>query len=200
MLFGEKLEPVEGMELKGYVPFMVPGINAKIFGGRYVNYRPLARRMIGVKMAAEIEHPYNISIPTDDFCTPSVEDMTNGMIAAVTAMHKGNDIYAGCMGGTGRTGLFMACMMKVASYMSPGAYPPYLTPVEMVRQWYRPHAVETAEQQEFVADFDIKPVVAAVKCLVKPVFTQVKVVEVEVPAKLGFWGHLRAAWYALRGK
>lgn len=125
-------------------------IKGMIFGGPFRKYVPGTRRLIGVKMAAEIDHPHEISIPTEDFSIPEFNDMEQGMVHAITYMAEGYDVYAGCMGGIGRTGLFMGCMAKLMKDMGEPVY----DPVKYVRHHYKAHAIETQEQQDFVRTFD----------------------------------------------
>ncbi len=145
------------MELNKSVPVKFGKFEGKIFGGPFRHYKPGTRRLIGVKMAAEINHPHDVSIPTEDFSVPSVGDMQAGLIKAVQAIALGSDVYAGCMGGIGRTGLFMGCLKKCLNDFSGERE----DPVKFVRQHYKGHAIETQEQQDYVRTFDSAPVVAA---------------------------------------
>jgi len=61
----------------------------------------------------------------------------------------GKQLYIGCMGGWGRTGLFMALLAKASGISDPVAF---------IREQYTPHAVETKEQQDYVANFDVSPI------------------------------------------
>ena len=51
----------------------------------------------------------------------------------------------GCLGGQGRTGLFLALLAKVWGIADP---------VKYVRRVYLRRAVETRDQEEWVADFE----------------------------------------------
>lgn len=104
--------------------------------------------MFGVKMAKEIDMPCDVSVPTADFKTPPVQSMQEGVRKTLEAMARGERVYVGCMGGIGRTGLFMACLAKALGVDQPVAW---------VRKHYIPHAVETKEQGEYVRKFDIVP-------------------------------------------
>jgi len=59
------------------------------------------------------------------------------------AIQKG-EIYVGCAGGTGRTGLMLALLARIAGEEHPIPY---------VRANYKRHAVENAEQEDFVQTF-----------------------------------------------
>lgn len=113
-------------------------------------------------MAVEIGATADVYVDTEDFSVPSVSDMQQGLIKTLQLMSQGNDAYVGCMGGIGRTGLFMSCMVKsVAAIKATLEEPPLLigvSPVEYVRSHYNPHAVETHEQQWYVRNFNTLPV------------------------------------------
>lgn len=142
------------LEKKKAIPVLLGKIHGDCYGGPFRNFDPTERRLIGVKMAAEINHTHDVSIPTADFCVPHEDDMQVGLRDALSLMAEGNDLYAGCMGGIGRTGLFMGCLSKVLIDYHGGTYRGFSDPVLMVRAIYKGHAIETEEQQEFVRGFD----------------------------------------------
>lgn len=145
------------MELKKSIPFRAGVVNATIFGGPFRQYETGTRRLVGVKMAREIDHPHDISIPTKDYSVPDPDDMIAGLLAAIERMAEGNDLYVGCLGGIGRTGLFMAVAAKTLIAYHDGEYAKNTDPVKLVRAYYLPHAVETSEQLSYVASFDVGP-------------------------------------------
>lgn len=102
--------------------------------------------MVGVKMAREIRKTCAVDIPTDDFQVPSRRDLTQGLEQAVGYLVKGQPLYVGCMGGKGRTGLFLAVLCKAFGIPDPVGY---------VRKHYYRHAVETEAQYAFVEAFSI---------------------------------------------
>lgn len=128
-------------------------INTRVYGGPY---RAKPEEMFGVKMAAEIDHPHNVSIPTRDFCVPNTDDVRKGVMQALMAMVNDEVVYAGCMGGIGRTGLFLGVLAKLQSDYRKYKHRPGrgVDPVEYVREHFIPHAIETQEQQDFVRNFD----------------------------------------------
>lgn len=142
------------------IPVDLGVVSGHCFGGRFRDFDPTTRRLIGVKMAAEIDHPCHIDIPTQDFSIPDSNDMQEGMYMALLKMSKGNDIYVGCMGGIGRTGLFMGCLAKILIDYHEGSYLGFTDPVNMVRSLYKGHAIETDEQQAFVRGFDSERLVS----------------------------------------
>lgn len=114
-----------------------------VFGGPY---RDRPANMRGVKMAREIKTGFDVSIPTDDYSTPDLKDLTTGLLEAVDLILSGQAVYVGCMGGFGRTGLFLAILAKAFRVKSPVPY---------VRRKYYPQAVETPEQYKFVTHYRI---------------------------------------------
>lgn len=145
------------MELSKGMPVQFGKLHGMIYGGPFRRYEQGTRRLVGVKMAAEIDHPHEISIPTEDFSVPDILAMQEGISLALRKLVAGNDIYAGCMGGIGRTGLFMGCMAKLmGDYAAKDMdlLAPRLDPVKYVRSNYMGHAIETQEQQRFVRSFD----------------------------------------------
>jgi hypothetical protein len=119
-----------------------------VYGGPYRD-RPEAFR--GVKLAKEIKSPCHVSIPIRDFSIPETSVLNAGLENAVYLLLKGEPVYAGCMGGRGRTGLFLAILAKAFGVASP---------VEYVREHYFNHAVETTEQYDFVMEYPIPTGVA----------------------------------------
>lgn len=116
----------------------------RVIGGPYRN-KPTEH--LGVKMAAEINAPCFVSVPTRDFSTPRREDVEAAVRKLFLPLALGEPIYVGCMGGIGRTGLFLAILTKV--------FEPSVDPVVYVRRYYLSHAVETSEQREWVSRFDV---------------------------------------------
>lgn len=110
-------------------------------------YRSRTKGTVGVKMAVEIKDPCEISIPTRDFSTPSVGDVDAGLRQAVSRLMDGEQLYVGCMGGYGRTGLFLSILAKAFKVSN--------DPVAYVRAVYSPRAVETGEQERFVASYAV---------------------------------------------
>jgi hypothetical protein len=146
--------------LKRSVLFVAGRAHGRIYGGPFAHYKP-TRRLVSVKMAKEIDMKCDISIPTVDYNVPDKAQLLEGCLGAIDELANGNDIYAGCMGGVGRTGLFMAVMLKAQiAYIGTKQ-----DPILAVRQQYNEHAVETKEQEQYVRDFDVKPLVEELETL-----------------------------------
>lgn len=114
-----------------------------VYGGPY-RKKPIM--MKGVKMAAEIVADCDVDIPTRDYQVPDKKKLEDGLRKAVDLILKGEPLYVGCMGGMGRTGLFLAILAKAFRVKSPVPY---------IRKKYYFHAVETPEQYSFVTKFKI---------------------------------------------
>ncbi len=127
----------------------------QVYGGPY---RTKPYDFYGVKMAEEINEPCAVDIPTKDFDVPGVAVMREGLSRGVMAILSGQKVYAGCMGGIGRTGLFLALVSKVFSeadaLVNLDAY--YTGPITHVRTSYKKSAVETVPQIRFIQDFDVR--------------------------------------------
>lgn len=133
--------------------------------GRYFEvaggpYRQKPDEYVGVKMAKEIKAPCRIDIPTVDFQTPPAVEMDEGLRSAINCILLGHPLYVGCMGGIGRTGLFLAILAKAFDVNDPVRY---------VRQNYLQHAVETIQQMQYVKNYEI-PTSVKVKIAVAKVF------------------------------
>jgi hypothetical protein len=126
------------MELK-----TVRGGKFEIFGGPY---RQRPRNFRGVCMAAELaQSAHDVLVPTHDFSTPKVAQLIAGLDRTLDLIIAGEPVYVGCMGGIGRTGLFLAAIAKLWGEEDPVAY---------VRRQYIPHAVETSEQKTFIRNLE----------------------------------------------
>jgi len=144
----------------GNIPLRIGNlINTRVHGGPYRN---IPVDMFGVKMAIEIDHPHDVSVPTRDFCVPEVSDLRAGVVRALMAMINGQEVYAGCMGGIGRTGLFLAALAKVQIEYRRSKHRKGRgeDAVGYVRQHFIPHAVETQEQKQYIEDFDVSDIVS----------------------------------------
>lgn len=139
------------------LPLSLKGTKVALYGGSYVD-RP--KMMIGVKMAAEINQPCDISIPTIDFDVPDPHQFKMGVIRGLIALMEGKEVYVGCMGGIGRTGLYLAAVTKVAAALLTKST---VDPVSYVREHYNSHAVETSQQEKYIKDFDVTQIVKLVK-------------------------------------
>lgn len=82
-----------------------------------------------------------------DFGLPQDPEAAANDIAAAFARAQGGELVeVGCLGGRGRTGTVLACMAVLAGVPGDEA-------VAWIRQAYRPEAVETPQQEEWVRWF-----------------------------------------------
>ena len=82
-----------------------------------------------------------------DFGVPENSGTAAQQIAdAFARARSGELVEVGCLGGSGRTGTVLACMAVLSGVPSSDA-------VAWVRSAYRPEAVETPEQEEWVQWF-----------------------------------------------
>ena len=101
----------------------------------------------GVKLAPEVPQVYDLMLPIEDFSVP--DDERSACACALITFRRilnGEKVYVGCVGGTGRTGLFFAMIAKALGAQDP---------VRFVRKNYKLMAVETAGQQAWIEDLDV---------------------------------------------
>jgi protein-tyrosine phosphatase len=124
------------------------GKDLKVYGGSF--YAADTDEYFTVKMAEEINRDCHVSIPTKDFRVPNEFDLKLGIRQVLEYLAAGGtrDLYVGCMGGRGRTGLFMACLAKAWGKGNP---------IQHVRKTYLASAVETKQQEEYVRQLKITP-------------------------------------------
>jgi hypothetical protein len=123
---------------------------SRLHGGPF-RHAPLD--MAGLCLLEKLPSPGNSKLwrhmPIEDFSVPSDDKIVSEEIKKVfSRLLAGQQVYVGCAGGWGRTGLMLSLIAKVAGQISP---------VEYVRKNYTHRAVETQEQAAYVADFDVKP-------------------------------------------
>lgn len=132
-------------------------LDVSVYGGPY---RSKPTDMLGVKMAVEINAPCDIDIPTKDFNVPDVQTFKLGLAKGLGLLVYGDTpLYVGCMGGIGRTGLYLAGLAKVMSEYRRMRRKKTFDPVSYVREHYLSHAVETKEQQQYIKDLDVTDLV-----------------------------------------
>jgi hypothetical protein len=119
-----------------------------IVGGPY-DYYPGREDAFGVCVREERvpKNGYDVLLPIRDFSVPRDRDaVKEALRKTIEAALDGKPVYVGCMGGWGRTGLFLALLAKACGEKDPIGY---------VRTHYTPRAVETLAQMEYVDKFDM---------------------------------------------
>ena len=124
-----------------------------VIGGPFDAYRPTINADYGVCVRAErVPATADRIVPINDFDVPQPKDralMVDTVKETFRRALRGERVWIGCMGGFGRTGLFMAILAKAAGVQDPVAY---------VRATYYPHAVETPAQALYVSEFDVSEI------------------------------------------
>jgi len=137
----------------GYMPFALGKISTLVIGGpymRFVDRQQTRLPLVGVLMAEELRDvDYTIFVPTRDFSIPLMRLFRKGLMQSIAQMAIGNQLYVGCMGGIGRTGLFLAGLAKIMGVEDPVGY---------VREHYIPHAVETEAQKDFIRALKVEDI------------------------------------------
>ena len=88
-----------------------------------------------------------LTIDWPDFGLPAKpETAARQIVETFERAKQGERVEVGCLGGIGRTGTVLACMAVIAGVRREEA-------VTWVRQHYRPEAVETSAQANWVAWF-----------------------------------------------
>ena len=125
----------------------------EIVGGPYDRFEPAPHRF-GVCVRAEnaARKVKDVWLPIADFSVPSdhaYPDVLKAVTETFAAAIGGKVVYVGCMGGWGRTGLFLCLLAKAAGIKDPIAF---------IRANYTQHAVETLSQETYVNGFDVRPI------------------------------------------
>lgn len=126
-----------------------PVLNGVIVGGNSVLNRVDFPVHIYLEPAAK-RWSQNLTIHCDipDFGVPrDREQFYYAVVTARMALALGEDIFVGCRGGLGRTGMFIACVYALAHDVSPEEA------VRSVRTTYSRYAIETQEQVRYIQSF-----------------------------------------------
>lgn len=159
---GQKTLP---LTLKGG-PFTI--FRAEVYGGPY-RKAPASIggvKVVGVKMAEEIDRECDIDVPTEDYKTPHRITFDRGLREAILALMGDMPVYVGCMGGIGRTGLFLAGLAKYFDLSAEHVTPESAWAKEevttgavgYVRKHYLSHALETKQQQEYIGNILVRSI------------------------------------------
>lgn len=128
----------------------------EIYGGPFRNFKPpVGHNSFGVCLLERDMITSDLHMPIQDFGVPTqtAEEVTKVLVMAYAKALRGKVVYAGCMGGIGRTGIFLSLMAKIAGYSDPVSY---------VRSTFLPQAVETQRQEAYIKAFDVGPAQRAV--------------------------------------
>lgn len=104
----------------------------------------------GVCLTEHGSQAADVHVPIQDFRTPQFyEQVTGAIIEILRYALDGKEVYVGCAGGWGRTGLFLAILAKAVGIEDPIGY---------VRSNYTDKAVETKAQEQYVKSFNVEPI------------------------------------------
>jgi hypothetical protein len=157
--------------MNGQIETKLLGLKVTVMGGPY---REKPEGIRGVKLAPEINAACDVRLDIPDFGIPAVHAVDDALFQTLKILCEDGVIYLGCMGGIGRTGMFMALLMKTIATLNIQveektlwykiknflgyASSPYLGmrnfSVYYVRDEYLSTAVETDEQYSFVSHYD----------------------------------------------
>ena len=129
---------------RGYIEFEFNGHARRIYGGSFF-HAPDDDDFYTVNLMQE--QPDLVStdyFPIKDFSTPQSSSELIEVFEKMLEDEKQRDIYVGCFGGIGRTGLFIGSFLK---YMGNDS------PIYTTRSTYYHKAIETMEQENFVLSF-----------------------------------------------
>jgi hypothetical protein len=165
--------------MNGQIEVKYKGNKVTVMGGPYLD-KPTNIR--GVKLAQEIDAPADVLLDVPDFGVPSLNALNVPIGKALDILEEDGVIYVGCMGGIGRTGMFIALLMKTIGVCEFNKqvngfwgrvkrffkiFPLRLEtgcmvydPVQYVREEYLSHAVETKQQEQLVQEYDPEPLLA----------------------------------------
>ena len=135
-LFSESQAPQYGVDFK-----TPDGRDRTLFGGSFFQ-APRGEAWFTVNLMQEHALPCSRYIPIKDFCVPPQASQLISAFEEILTTDK--NVYVGCFGGKGRTGLFMACLLKYLGDQDP---------ITTVREQYLSHAVETFDQEQYVEWF-----------------------------------------------
>ncbi len=135
------------MTIRGTLPLSVAGQPVTITGGPFDSI-PDGAYGVCLEMGAEKAWLADVKLPTADFGVPDPAALRQAVGEALAQLQAEPDrpLHIGCRAGVGRTGLFMACLVRAAGV--PG------DPLAYVRAHYLPHAAETPAQEAVIRGFN----------------------------------------------
>lgn len=125
-----------------FVEFTFNGVTRRMYGGSFF-LAPDKEDYLTVNLMQEKpELDSAIYFPIRDYSIPNGREDLRKVFEEILASDQ--DVYVGCFGGKGRTGLFMAAFLKYLGDQNP---------IPTVRGQYNEHAVETQQQADYVMNF-----------------------------------------------
>jgi len=124
-----------------------------LFSDRFIDAGPFDEapdtwEVFKVKLTNSSRREADIFLDIPDFGIPKDDEAVRRALKAVLLkLARKVPVYVGCGAGLGRTGLFLALLVRVMGVDKP---------IHFVRFTYDPKAVETSAQHSYVYDFDLK--------------------------------------------
>lgn len=129
----------------GVLTVVKPNNNAfYLYCGSFRDHLP---RMYGIKLAPELPHAANYYLPIVDFSIPDPKEVLLLIDWIKNKTDEVCELYLGCNGGYGRTGLIAACILVAFEGMDAHEA------IKVVRETVHPHCIETDQQVYFVINF-----------------------------------------------
>lgn len=125
---------------------MLDGRGVRVTGGPFDALPPGARGLcLEAGATRRSEAVWCLDIP--DYGVPGAAALRDVLHPMLVAMRAAPDAayHSGCKAGLGRTGLALGCLARMARVEGDA--------MSWVRSNYHPHAIETAEQEDFVRRF-----------------------------------------------
>ena len=141
------------------MPLPVGFGNILVFGGPFEDAPTLGKGVLTIRLESSIKIDPTINLPIQDFAVPDASQTShvqNAVEQMLEAAIRGDIVYVGCLGGTGRTGMVLALALRELGYTGQEA-------IDYVRKHYKPHAIETWVQESYVQRY--RPVLSKAKRL-----------------------------------
>lgn len=143
-----------------------------IKGGPYADKQP---HQFGVNLLEKPTYVSNVWFPIKDFSIPTV-DPSSTILKIIMAGLAGNEVYVGCLGGSGRTGTMLALVTKTVHEYNKVKFKGGITPspIQWVRRYYKSSAVETREQERYIDSYKPHKLFPAITEILKVVNPNIK--------------------------
>ena len=119
---------------------------------RAIRARRILHRWGEAGKPASDDLPIEVLLEVADMTAPKEPDRFTALVDwTIEQLEAGKKVHAGCIGGHGRTGTFLAALVaKMLGKKDASSY---------VRKYYCPHAIEVKEQVRFLSKhFGVEPV------------------------------------------
>src|SRR4051794_15625188 len=98
----------------------IRGTHYTIAGGPFRKCPQGDKNLLRIRLAPELkECSFDLAVPIKDFSVPDRLQLIAVMEQTLRAMMEGRSVYVGCMGGQGRTGIFLSAFAKLWGVKDP---------------------------------------------------------------------------------